>query len=266
MIKNRKNIFMIIFISIFLIGYIFFFSSNLYMRDSTQYYSDMRTSNVLYNRTFTLLEWHYAPDQNEMEVLLSIQDMSYESNKAFIVEAKDRSKGLLDAQIYLQDNDLMVVHINDIPHSFTDIYLQIMIDDAEKDSYIRFYTNSQAVEKVEHIDDRMLYEYDIDRILLNNQYYQSEIDEYTIKKEELQEQLDNANQTVEELSQSVVYKTDAEIAEIQNNISKVMNDITSMNTQLEELEANIEEKNLQIQNGNYQIHEIEKNNGVIDGE
>lgn len=266
MLRNRKNIFMIVFMAIFVIGYMFFFSSNLYMHDSTKYYSPMQTSSVLYGRTFTLLEWHYAAEQNQMEVLLSVQDMSYEGEKAYVVEAKDKNKGLLDAQIYLQDSDLIVVRINNIPHSFTDIYLQFMIDDSEKDSYIRFYTNAELVETVEKIEDKPLYQYEIEQILVNNQLYQDEIDAYEIQKNEMTEKIANANQIIEDLSQSVTYKTDEEITEIQNDISKVMSDISSMQTQLKSIEDSINEKNLQIQNGNYRIHEIEKNNGVMDVE
>lgn len=264
MLRNRKNIFMIVFMIIFVGGYILFFTSNLYVKDSTQYYTEIRTSTELYDRTFTLLAWHYCESQNQMEIMFTVQDMSYDGNKNYLVSAKDRSKGDLNAYVYLQNEELLIVKIDDLPKSYSDIYVQFMIDDDQKDSYIRFYTNSEAVDRVEAITDRQFYEYKIEQIELNNDFYYSEIDDYTAQKTKLEEEVKNANQTVDDLKSSVVYKTNAEITEIQSNIGSVMTDIANMENQIKTLDSEIAEKKSQIQNGLDQIEEIKSENGVTE--
>lgn len=246
---------MIVFMAIFFFGYLFFLTSNYFMPNSAKYYSQMHSNQVLYNRTFTLLSWIYSEAEGEMEIMFTINNLSYDGINEYNVFARDRIKGEIQSHIIVQDTDLMVVRIDEVPKSFTDILLSISLD--QLDDEIRFYTNNQMVQRVEQMPALSLNAYRIRRIELNNAYYQEEIDSYELEISETKSKLENAQKTLNDLMESVTYKTDNEIAEIQNNMSKVRSDIMSLQNSIQELELLIDEKEQQIENGNYQIHELE---------
>lgn len=259
-LHGNKNYFLKGIIISFIVGYAFFLTSNFtipYM--NSNYYSEMYSVQTIGNKNFELMSWEYSPVKRLMEVIVKIEDYSYKEEQLKI-EVKDRLEGKIPSKIIVQNRDLIVVQIEDIPKKFTDISLQISVVSGNNENGVKFYTNATRVKRVDDIQVHKTYEYYIKTLDIQISEYETDIKNNQNSVAALKHDISRANDLISDLSANQTYKTESEKNEVENQINNIKTEINSMENQIVDIEANIKERELQIDNIKAQITAIQEAN------
>lgn len=247
MIKEKTYKAVVISLIVFIVcGYIFFFLSNfIFPTPRGTAYTQLNTKISINSTTsYTIYEWNYSPEQQKMEVVIEFTTTDYhivnEYDFQTIIKLKN-SQQRLETEIVYNDDNLYIVHINDVPSEFVEVSFRLV--DADGNTY-KNYTNNSSVDIIDNIqiEDKKSY-----RIRLINNQIQSLENEI----ETIQNKIDENLQTIENLNQSISKIKSNQKYEIDEEISKSNNIIKNYQSEIEKLQKSNEEKQKQIN----QLHE-----------
>lgn len=261
--KVHKNSFLIVFCVIIVVGYLFFFSSKIFMDEKSAYITPIQTTLTGNNRQYTLQAWNYSPDNGTMEVMIAINNQAYDSINAYTFSLYDLKYGYIQGQKVVENRDLLVLRFYGI-EKITSLSLRVAIDNSENtdivQEIVKFYTNKDDVNKLDRIEDREAYEYYILKIEGQVEKYNQDIEAYQSVIKDLKVKIESAEKNIEDLEQNKSFKTENEIQVIDNQISNVTSDISNFEYEIHQNEELIRERKLQIENANEQIDTIKKAN------
>ncbi len=226
-IKTAGNRTLIVFIIVFLFGYLFFFTSNLWMPAS---YNNVKVTPLLQSvegnsRKVTLISWTYSRDEMMQEVVLEIQNGAADGVNKYDWSAMQIGKGFCEVKKVVEEADFVVLHLKRINPRWSEISLRMDADVEytlnanEGFKMMKFYTSAKAVEKLAKIPERTEKEYRIMSCQVKIDDYNSKISELRETIRECDEMIGNADVQIEELKSQKEYQTKSEWAESSELIS-----------------------------------------------
>ncbi len=119
--KYRRNGLLYCFLVISLAGYVFFFSSNAWMPDTTPITESKLGKPVPVSEGITVepKRWIYSPQQKKMEIEMEILNVSNRPDTQLYYSAfeKPRNK-MLDVQVMFQEKGILVLEVSGISRNF----------------------------------------------------------------------------------------------------------------------------------------------------
>lgn len=246
-IKLKTDRFLKVFIFIFIFGYTLFLSSNIWMPASYTNidYSKPGTTLEEEGMKVQLLKWSYSKEDDIIEAVLKRDNFSI-SDKSYKWKAVEKNKGYLDTQIIINNDELVVVHIKNLPFRWREISLRMESKNEDSNSNIKFYVTKKDVEKVKHIADLGLEDYKRLSVSYLIDIYENDNKKASKKIDNLKEDVAVAEGRIREIKENQKYETDIEKEESNQAISDIENELTTFRNQIDELNAQIEENNQKI--------------------
>lgn len=167
-INKDNNTFLIKFILIFVIGYLFFFTSKVWLPKAYEgvEITPIGTTIELNNRNITVDSWEYAAKDEKMEIIVEIDNFSIDGIKDYIWSIK--GKGVkYKSSIVKSDGKFYVLEVYDVKKDWTEVSLNIDIKEKDKkkvkDEFtpVKIYTNDKVVKNVADSHILSLKEYKI---------------------------------------------------------------------------------------------------------
>lgn len=255
--KHKASMTILGFVIFIILGYTIFFTSNIWYPESGDLVKPSEY-NVIRNwndREVTLLSWEYSKYQKEMELLLTIKNQSFDGINEYDVTAVERNKGALDTSIFLQEKDLYVVRISNVPEGWSQVSFRLCMDGADP---LKLYTNKNAVTMTDDIQDLTYYGYMTERQEVLIAGYEDKISEWNTAIAEEQKTIDNCNADINEWTAAEEYQTDYEKAETEQLIAKAKSQISMSETNIKNYQDNIAEYEERIKNAQAQINQYKQ--------
>lgn len=244
--RKESNVSLKIFCMVFLIGYIFFFSSNMFF---PKVYKNIDTVNIgkiidMDEYILTLDTWDYSKEDKEFEIIFSVQNLSLKENPNYIFSFRADEKVYITSIKKNINGDLLIVSIKNIPRNFTEGILTITVGD--KSTYIGM--NDKIMNKVDTIKTRK----DSDYIYYSKKCKVKGLEEY-IKREEVKvkkydKNINYAMGKLENLNKVKDSQTEKEREITENNISRLASEVEREKGKLDESMINIDEAKKRIKN------------------
>lgn len=252
--RHRTSMILTGFIAFIVLGYALFFTSKVWYPEDSDLIraSQMNVARQWDSRQVTLIDWEYSKTQSEMEILLTIKNMSFDGINTYDITALDRKNGYLETSLYLQEKDLYVIRITDVPDDWSEISLQLRKEDTNA---LRFYTNKRDVETTDKIEDLTYAQYMIEQQNGIIEGYQQMIDAWNEQIQEEKQTIENCKAEIKELKESEKYQTDQEQRNTEQLIAKANTQINTSNSNISNYESQIEEYKERIKNARLQIEE-----------
>lgn len=175
--KGKYNKHILTILLVVILGHALFFTSNVWFGNKGELLPATKINSVKSwnDRKVQLLSWKYSEKQRMMELQFTIDNQSYDGVNTYKFKALDRNKGYLKTDTVIEQDDLFVVRINEVPTSWTQIAFWITMPDNTNDT-CKFITNEKAVDAVSKIEDKDYNGYMIERIDNQIAFYQGKID------------------------------------------------------------------------------------------
>ena len=109
-LMKRSNTFLYSFMIIFVFGYLFFFTSSLWM-PATYTGVDITPIGKTVNageRAITVDAWNYCPEQKKMEIMIEIENNSIDGIDRYDWKVRTR-EGVLEVKAVLEATDFVVL-------------------------------------------------------------------------------------------------------------------------------------------------------------
>lgn len=151
----RNDFILKVFIAVFIIGYAFFFTSNLFF-PKVYKYSDISyigESFDLEKYALVLDTWDYSKKDNSFEVIFDAESLTLE-DEDFDINCR-KGDELFKTEIHKNSDGLLVVRVEDIPKRWTEVIMTI--DTGTKS--VNLHMNDKQVNEVSKIKDRPGKEY-----------------------------------------------------------------------------------------------------------
>lgn len=253
-IKVNSNKFLIRFIIIFFVGYLFFFTSPFWMPLE---YSDVRISKIgesikANDREVTLSSLKYSEKQHMAEVIFEIDNSSIDGVNEYKWTCVDRNKGMFDVELIVETDNLVVLHIVNMPRRFSEISIRMDIkkgDEIKVDEFstIKFYTSKKVIDRCSNIEERKgISSYKKEAIKNKISYFEDNIIGFEDEIKEQKQLIENAEITIKNLESKKTYQTEDEIIETDEKISQVESEISSCKDKIDEKEAQIKQNKEKI--------------------
>lgn len=251
-IKSKRGTLMFrFFIFLFIGGYIFFFTSKLWMPtagDATML-TKIGTSTTWNDREVTLLRWQYAPDQKRMEVELSVANKKFDGINSYKYEAVESNGSVLETKVIIEDPDWIIVQIEGVSKKFSEVSFRMI--STEEDSNVetlKFYTNTNDVSRVDKLDVKTRNGYLVNRYEEEIANYQSEIDDLTSQISENKSQIKEIKKEISRLQSKKDYETEEEVTETNTLINEARSSMENLQSKNEKNETQIAEYKERISN------------------
>ncbi len=254
-------------IVVFVVGYIslmiVFFTSNEWFPKDGKLIEEtpIGTTVTFADRDFSLKRWDYSPNQKMMELEFEILNHSTDGIENLYYEAVERKKGSLKVETFYEENALTIIRIKDIPEKFKEISFRIKLKQ-DSEEVLKWFTNKNAVNHVEKIEDNSEQQYLIDREKANIVESETKIETNREAILEKETKIKNANESINRLIDSKKYQTeedqlntDAMIQKLENDIVEYQETIAALDEEIRASETKIEEYNKKIENYKQEMQE-----------
>lgn len=256
---------------IFFLSFGFFLTSKIFMADELDVLNTElgKEFNLNSNGKFTINDWVYDENSNQMQVTLITSDMrNYLSELDFKSVARSDLKNPLETEVVYSSNDIYIVNINGVPKRFQQVSLRLLKEKVDvsqefneektqkqndKDNLITSIYADQTVVKKAEIEESNVRDYAISvtKKMINDtqkdsEKIENEIQNQEILIEKIQEEISKLKgellyQTLEEQTQmnNKIYSLEKEITTTEREIEKMSIDIESYKTKISRLEQRI---------------------------
>ncbi len=230
-VRNKGNRLIYGFLLIFIVGYVFFFSSKIWMpapHDGVMI-TPLGTSIEKNDRTVTVDSWTYSRDQHLMEIAVEVENLSIDGIDSYEWQVRTISDRL-DVKTILEDKDLIVLHIENVPSKWAEMLLAMGLkaDDkerVEKWEDVKFYVDADTIIETGQIKKLSDAEYRIAAYEAKISAYMLEINNQNVIVEELTTSITTAENKVKELKAEKKYQTETEIKTTDENIQSIESQI-----------------------------------------
>lgn len=228
-LKKEQNKILIGFAIIFLVGYTFFFTSNLWMPRS---YEDAKVTEIgssieANERKITLISWTYCEEKHAMEVVLEIANTSLDGIEEYRFTAYDKDEGRCEVEKRIDKSDLVVLDISKVPSRWTSMSLRMNAEsgntntETENFSTIRLYASKRVIDRVDDITAKSEKEYRTISCNLKIEKIDEEIEAALGEIKECEETIASADKRIDELNAKLEYETKDEKAETLSQIASI---------------------------------------------
>lgn len=252
--KFNKNVSIeyYIFTSIFIIGVLFFLSSNvIFNEDFNLMTSELNKDFYINNVSFTLKDRKYNPDTGLVQFTLKSKNNSSEFNKKdfdFEIREKKNPTELVDYELFKITNSDYII-TTQIDYKWEALSLTIRektIEEVTQNS-IKFYSDIRDIDINNELRKKSLNEYTVEVIDTEIKDITSNMNEITSSIESKKVKIENLKENIKSLEEDKKYQTESEL-EVTNNtiasnntsIINLENEIKSSEEKLIELKEKIE--------------------------
>ncbi|MGB6405902.1 MAG: hypothetical protein WBF39_00420 [Planococcus donghaensis] len=259
---------------IFVASFGFFLSSKIFFADDLDVLNTEigKEFNLNSNGTFTIDDWVYDKNSNQMQVTLITSDMrSYLSELNFASVARSDLDNPLETEVVYSSNDIYIVNIKEVPKNFQQVSLRLLKDEVElsknfeeektkkqneKDNLITSIYADQTVVKRGEISEGEVRDYAIS--VTNKMIADTENESKKTEKE-----IENRNLLIEKIQEEIsklkgelLYQTLEEQTETNNEIYNLEKEIETINKEIENFNVDIESYNTKIKRMDQRITDL----------
>ncbi len=258
--RYYRSFYFMFVIFLFVVGYLFFFTSNYWMpvTSSATAYTAMGRELSWNGKGITLTRWDYCEKDRVMEVEIDIRNLVYDGQNQYQFSAQSRGGKQITVDPIIEDEDWIILHLVDIPDRWSEILL--WMDQKEYSDQtagaLKLFTNINDVNRVDGIETKDWTGYRKQRfenqiILYKDQMaeYQQEITGNQGKIQEIEREILRLNgtkkyQTVDEQTQTdqsiesarkEIAKKEQEILDTQEKINQLTEKVSLIQKQMEEV-------------------------------
>lgn len=249
---------------VFFLSFGFFLTSKIFFADKLDVLNTElgREYNLNSNGEFTINDWVYDEEKNQMQITLITSNMrNYLSELDFKSVARSDLENPLETEVVYSSNDVYIVNIKEIPKNFQQVSLRLLRNEVDlsedfeeentqaqedKDNLITSIYADQTVVKKGKITDGDVRDYAINvtsRMINDTQNDIENIEGEIRNRERLIEKIQ------EEISKhkgELLYQTLEEQTQTNNNIYSLEKEITTTNREIENFETDIESSKTKI--------------------
>lgn len=240
---------------IFFLSFGFFLSSKIFLAEEFDVLNTEigKEFNLNSKGKFTINDWIYDENSNQMQVTLVTSDMrNYLTELDFKAVARSNLNKQLQTKVVYSSNDIYIININDVPKNFHQVSLRLLKNDvsitedfkeveqkSEKDNLItRVYADETLVKRAE-ISDGDVRDYAIDvteKMIKETDKNIGNLEKEIKNKEKLTEKIEVE---ITKIKSEMLYQTLEEQTESNNNIYTLEKDITEIKREIETLNTDI---------------------------
>jgi|GEM_PF-743796 len=268
-LKKSSNRFLVRFLIIFIVGYSLFFTSRFWLPKTYEGVSvtPIGTTISANERNITIDSWQYSKDQEMMEVILEIENLSIDGIKEYKYQAFDKDKEYKVEKVRGGDG-FYVLRIYKVKSSWTELALRIDIraDDKSKNGdfeKIKIYTNDKIVNKVSKLPLKTLKEYKEESYTQQIKTLEKRMAKNRRKKGKYEDSIKTANEKIKELEGKAKYQTKKEQTETAENIGTINQEKKNLEEKVTELEGEYKELQEKIKFIRESLDEL---NGIVQQE
>lgn len=254
-LNGKKSAGSWILLSVLVGGYLFFFSSTLWMPSSQQYVEPTKLYEIqpLEEQQIYITRWEYSEEEQAMQIALELESKSLIEQKLSF-EAVERTAGELNITAVVEQADHIVFYIANLPEKWKEVSLRVWGED--QDSMIRLYTNVDSVVRTAGGlpgKDTMSCEiYRLEGQMMYDAYRISEREEEIAS---LEEENGSLEKRISDLK-STKYPTEEEAEEAGDTVSRAESRIESNNTEIQKLREEIRQLEQRSVNIMEQVEEL----------
>lgn len=219
-----------IFLLVLIIGYLFFFTSNMTIPDKITSKEETTKINevneYMDGRSCQLLSATYDREQETMEVIVHLTNNTYDGIDSYYIAEKlnnGSTKNLVTREV-LDDPLMTVIHISNLKPHYREMQLMLAPKltsvDKVKDSQTAFITLNKYNVTQGTIDlNKTKQDYLAERLQNVLDSYQKEFNNLTRKDNDLEQQIENATKQNEDLEKNKLYMSSKEIDNANSQIA-----------------------------------------------
>lgn len=203
--KRNKNRLLITFFIVFVAGYTFFLTSNIWMPVTFNNVRSTPMGEVIEanNRKVTLIDWSYSKEQFLQEVILEISNASADGIHNYNWSAVEYNQGFYEVEEVVSEKDFVVLHIKKVTGRWSEISLRMDAGDVlppnEEFTTIKFYTAKNTIKFVDSIEKQSEKQYRIKACDMKIETYLNQIDKLLDEMKVSDIEIANARTQIEEL-------------------------------------------------------------------
>lgn len=241
--RDRNDRLLKVFIGIFVIGYLFFFNSNLFMPKVYRYKEVTPIGAVLDLEDYVLTfdTWDYSKKDHSFEIIFDVQNLTLDNDAdyKFIVRRGDK---IYKTEVYKKMGDMVVVRAKGVPRRWTECMLSVQA--GSKSTNIRM--NDKEVNRVRSIRDRSNKEYRRYAATRKLDGMRASIKRIRKQMSERDKRLKIAHEKLEDLEKMKNFQTEKEKETTDNQKSKIANEYDNLRAAQDEDTIKIEELKAKI--------------------
>lgn len=249
MTKRKGNLALFGIVFFFIAGYIFFFSSTMWMPSNLA--ASLQTplkENVQWGeRTLQIRRWDYCETEQVMEVEIDMDNKSFDGKNHYHYSAINRNNDQLKVVKMIEDSDWIVLRIENVTDNFGEISLRIDMMGEQDDNTLKLYTNVNAVKRVKDLEKRDRKGYQLLRLQRDTESYQKEISTLEKKKKSLLEKSQRMQEEINHLQSEESYQTEEMKAEQTDKINEIQSEITANQDEIQSYDLQLKEKRERIE-------------------
>ena len=247
--KRKGNLALFGIVFFFIAGYIFFFSSTMWMPSNLA--ASLQTplkENVQWGeRTLQIRRWDYCETEQVMEVEIDMDNKSFDGKNHYQYSAINRNYDQLKVVKMIEDSDWIVLRIENVTDNFGEISLRIDMMGEPDDNTLKLYTNVNAVKRVKDLEKRDRKGYQLLRLQRDTESYQKEISTLEKNKKSLLEKNQRMQEEINHLQSEESYQTEEMKAEQTDKINEIQSEITANQDEIQSYDLQLKEKRERIE-------------------
>ncbi len=249
MTKRKGNLALFGIVFFFIAGYIFFFSSTMWMPSNLA--ASLQTplkENVQWGeRTLQIRRWDYCETEQVMEVEIDMDNKSFDGKNHYHYSAINRNNDQLKVVKMIEDSDWIVLRIENVTDNFGEISLRIDMMGEPDDNTLKLYTNVNAVKRVKDLEKRDRKGYQLLRLQRDTESYQKQISTLEKKKKSLLEKNQRMQEEINHLQSEESYQTEEMKEEQTDKINEIQSEITANQDEIQSYDLQLKEKRERIE-------------------
>lgn len=246
-IKNNTNRFLKTFCIIFVVGYVFFFSSNLWMPvDPLSIVQTKLGESIEANgRTVTPLVWTYSKDEQTMELIIEISNTSLDGIDEYEWTAVGVNTGFFDVETVVNTPEFVVLHVKNVSNSWTQMSVRMDFKantkTTEKFNTIKMYADESSIDRVEEIKKGRMLDYQKVAIAAKIRQAEDEIRAIEAQIKESEKRIAVGEDREEKLSEQLQYQIGDEKDDTIAKITDITSEVTAERQRVEVRKEQIEQ-------------------------
>lgn len=213
--NSKKNLGTLFIVIVIIVGFITFFTSNLWMPASgnAEKFSPLNKAYIFCERKVTPIRWQYAPSQKMMEVELDIVNEAFDGIDSYSYSAATSEGADLAIKRIVESEDFVVLEISDLPSKWAEVSLHMTLpEDTEQNdgTVLKLYTNINEVEQVQQLEEKSKKDYLIQRMDLTILYYENQIQQLQKDIEDQKNSQELIKEGILQMERQKAFQTDSE--------------------------------------------------------
>ena len=237
--RQRSDRNLRIFMCIFLIGYIFFYTSNYTFPKvyKTRELTIAGDSVEFDNLTLTLDTWDYSPKDKMFEIVFDVDNLNVTEKTKWNFTCRS-GDNILPTEVHRDiEGNILVIRTKKVPSRFTDISLMIRCNGSSSS----IYSQDRVMHKVHKISNRSNKDYRIYASKCRIKGYEYKVEKKAVAANKTQQKITLAKKKINALKRDMKYQTADEQEKTTGKIQDIEAEIINLGKDKENYESEKQE-------------------------